>query len=183
MAMELTDLLQQAHSGDSQAFNRVVPLVYDELTRIAASQRRRHSKSDPLQTTGLVHEAFLRIARTVPECENRSHFYGIASRVMRQVLIDSARSRLAAKRGPGLEDPLVECSAQFVTNDQKFFALHQALDRLLAQSPLKGRLIELRFFVGLTAEESADALALSVHTVRRELRLAQAWLRRELQAA
>ena len=182
--MEITDLLRNAHCGDSQAFNQAITLVYDELTRIAASQRRRHGRSDPLQTTGLVHEAFLRIAGTaLPECENRSHFYGIASRVMRQVLIDSARRRLAAKRAPGLEDPLVEGSAQFVPNDQKFLVLNEALDRLFAHSPVKGRLIEMRFFFGLTAEESAAVLGLSVHIVRRGLRLAQAWLRRELQVS
>jgi len=126
-----------------------------------------------------VHEAFLRMAGSpLPEFENRSHFYGIAARVMRQVLVDLARARQAAKRGRELEVTLSGLVARPVGDS--FLVLNDALDRLTQDHPLKGRLIELRFFGGLTAEESAAALSMSVHTVRRELRLALAWLRREL---
>ena len=182
--MEITELLRQAHSGDRQAFNMVVPLVYEELKHLAASHLRRQQNSALLQTTVLVHEAFLRLAGTsLPACESRSHFYGIASRVMRQVLVDFARSRLSLKRGGGFEQPFTDSVAHPFSNDEQFLVLNDALDRLSAESPLKGRLIEMRFFAGLTAEQSADVLSIKVHTVRRELRLAQAWLCRELQPA
>lgn len=182
--MEVTELLQNAHQGDPQALNTVIPLVYDELKRIAAGQLRRQNSFASLQTTGLVHEAFLRLAGgTFPECENRSHFYGIACRLMRQVLVDLARSRMALKRGFGREEPFTDSTPHPASADEDFLALNDALEQLSAESRLKGRLIEMRFFGGLTAEQSADMLSVSVHTVRRELRLAQAWLRRELAVA
>lgn len=134
-----------------------------------------------MQATALVHEAYLRIAGSpLPAYENRSHFYGIAARVMRQVLVDMARARSAEKRGPGLEVTLPDLDILGASTQNEFLALNDALDRLAALQPRKAHLIELRFFGGMTAEESAEALALPVHTVRRELRVAQAWLRREL---
>ena len=179
--MEITDLLRRAHNGDSEALERVVPLVYNELKSLASSHLRRERSAESMQTTVLVHEAFLRLAGSrLPDCENRSHFFGIAARVMRQVLVDMARARWAAKRGPGLQYPLADLPELGAPQDDTFLALDDALNRLAAESPLKGQLIELRFFGGLTAEESAQQLSLPVQTVRREIRLAKAWLHNEL---
>ncbi len=179
--MEITDLLRRAHDGDDDALKAVIPLVYDELKRLASSHLRRERSPGSVQTTVLVHEAFLRLAGSrLPACENRSHFFGIAARVMRQVLVDMARARRATKRGPGLELPLADLPDLGAPKDDAFLALDDALNRLAAESPVKGQVIDLRFFAGLTAEESAEALSLPVHTVRRELRLAKAWLHREL---
>lgn len=179
--MEITELLRRAHDGDADALKTVIPLVYDELKHLASSHLRRERFPGSVQTTVLVHEAFLRLAGSqLPECENRSHFFGIAARVMRQVLVDMARSRRATKRGPGLEFSLAELPDLGAPKDAAFLALDDALNRLAVESPLKGQLIELRFFAGLTAEESAEAMSLPVYTVRRELRLAKAWLHREL---
>lgn len=179
--MEITDLLRRAHGGDAEALRTVIPLVYDELKRLASSHLRREHSPESLETTVLVHEAFLRLAGSrMPDCENRSHFFGIAARVMRQVLVDIARSRRAAKRGPGLEAPLADLPDLGPQQDDMFLALDEALNRLAIESPLKGQIIELYFFAGLTAEESGETLSLPVHTVRRELRLAKAWLHNEL---
>jgi RNA polymerase sigma factor (TIGR02999 family) len=179
--MEITDLLHRAHDGDSAALDIIIPLVYDELKRLAASNLRRERTDLTIQATALVHEAFLRlIGNRFPDCENRSHFYGLAARVMRQVLIDMARARRAGKRGYGSVVPLIEGWEVSDEAGDAFLRLNDALDRLTSESSIKGRLIELRFFAGLTAEESATELSMSVHTVRRELRLAQAWLHREL---
>lgn len=181
VSMEITDLLRRAHDGDAEALRTVVPLVYDELKRLASSHLRREHSAESLETTVLVHEAFLRLAGSrIPDCENRSHFFGIAARVMRQVLVDSARSRHAAKRGQGVAAPLATLPDLGATSDDEFLALDEALERLAVESPLKGQLIELYFFAGLTAEESGEAVSLPAHTVRRELRLAKAWLRNEL---
>jgi RNA polymerase sigma-70 factor, ECF subfamily len=179
--MEITDLLRRAHEGDGDALRAVMPLVYDELKSLASSHLRREYSPESLQTTVLVHEAFLRLAGSrLPDCENRSHFFGIAARVMRQVLVDMARSRHSAKRGPGVELPLADAPDLSAQQDEMFLGLHEALTRLAAKSPLKGQLIELYFFAGLTAEESGEVVSLPVHTVRRELRLAKAWLHHEL---
>ena len=168
--MEITRLLRRVHEGDAEALNAVVPMVYGELKRLAASQLRRESGPVTIQTTVLVHEAFLRLAGSgLQECENRSHFYGIAARVMRQVLVDMARARRAAKRGSGVADvPLTDSLKSIAPDDGTFLALNDALDHLTNESPVKGRLIELRFFAGLTAEESAAVVEIPVHTVRRE---------------
>lgn len=178
--MEITGLLSRVHQGDAEALKQVVPMVYDELKRLAASHLRHERGGATIQTTVLVHEAYLRLSgSSLPECENRAHFYGIASRAMRQVLVDMARARHTAKRD-AQTTPMTESLKFIAPNDRAFLRLNDALDDLAAASPLKSRLIELRFFTGLTAEESATLLDMPVHTVRREIRLAQAWLRREL---
>lgn len=180
--MEITDLLHRAHRGDQEALNSVVPLVYAELKRLAAHHlRRERSPGGGLQTTELVNEAFARmVLPRTPAFENRGHFFGIAARVMRQVLVDLARSRVAAKRGPGLEVPLANFVDLGAQSDNAVIALNDALDLLARDHPQKALLIELRFFGGFTAEESAAETGISVHTIRRELRFAQAWLHREL---
>jgi RNA polymerase sigma factor (TIGR02999 family) len=178
--MEITELLQRVHSGDQDALNAVIPLVYGELKKLASARLRGEVKAEPLETTALVHEAYLRLAGgNHPDYENRAHFYGIASRLMRQILVDFARARSAGKRGGG------ELSVEDIPDpgrapDESLLVMDQALERLGRSDPLKVRLMEMRYFGGMTAEESAEALSISVHVVRRELRLSQAWLRKEM---
>lgn len=178
--MHLTILLKRLEGGDRDALDAVIPLVYDELKKLAKSHLRRETKAAPLQTTALVHEAFLKLAGgRHPSYENRAHFFGIASRLMRQVLVDAARSKAAEKRA-GQEVPLAEVSNWASHTGRPLLVLDDALRRLESIDRLQSRLIEMRFFAGMTAEESSTALGLPVHIVRRKLRLAQAWLRREM---
>ena len=179
--MRITKLLQQIQDGDREALNAVIPLVYGELKKLAAGHLRREGRPAPIETTALVHEAFLRLAGARhPAYENRSHFYGIASRLMRQVLVDMARARHAEKRGAA-EVALADIPDLGRQPDASLLAMDEALGRLERADTLKARLIEMRYFGGMTAEESAEALSISVHVVRRELRLAQAWLRKEME--
>jgi RNA polymerase sigma factor (TIGR02999 family) len=176
--MEITVLLQRVHEGDQEALREVIPLVYDELKKLAASHLRREHGATPLETTSLVHEAFLRLAGgRHPAYEGRAHFYGIASRLMRQILVDGARARSAAKRSGGEQVTLEDVADE---REDDLLALDQALARLEAEDPMKARLVEMRYFGGMTAEESAAVAGLPVEKVRRDLRLAQAWLRKEL---
>ena len=177
----MTELLRKLQNGDHDAMRDVIPLVYDELKKLARAHLRREVGATPLQTTALVHEAFLKLAGgRHPSYENRAHFYGIASRLMRQVLVDAARARSAEKRGAALEVALADLPEWVPQPDRPVLALEDALARLEKIEPRKGQLIEMRYFGGMTAEESATALNIPVHVVRRELRLAQAWLRKEM---
>lgn len=161
----------------------VIPLIYEELKKLAHSHLRRERGAAFIETTTLVHEVFLKMAEgRHPTYENRAHFYGIASRLMRQILVDTARARAARKRGPGVEIAVAQVPDWIPQADRSVLALEDALQRLDEVDVIKGRLIEMRYFCGLTAEESAAALQLPVHKVRRELRLAHAWLRKELAA-
>lgn len=179
--MEITTLLQRLKDGDQDALNQVIPLVYDELKKLARAHLRRELGAVPLQTTALVHEAFLKLAGGRHALyENRSHFYGIASRLMRQVLVDTARAKAAEKRGADQEVAVADLPDCVPQPDRTVLAMEDALQRLEETDPRKGQLIEMRFFGGMTAEESAAALSIPVHTVRRELRLAHAWLRQEM---
>jgi RNA polymerase sigma factor (TIGR02999 family) len=179
--MEITKLLQRVHDGEREALNAVIPLVYDELKKLASAHLRREGREQPLQTTVLVHEAFLRlVGARHPSYENRSHFYGIASRLMRQILVDAARARSAEKRSSVEEVTLADIPDLGNKPSGSLLALDDALERLARTDPLKVQAIEMRYFGGMTAEETAEALSVSVHLVRRELRLAQAWLRKEM---
>ena len=180
MNMRLTEMLHRLEGGDPDAMNVVIPVVYDELKKLAKAHLRREAGA-PLQTTALVHEAFLRLARSRhPAYENRAHFYGIASRLMRQILVDTARAKSAEKRSAMHEVALSDVPDWGMTPDRSLLALDDALQVLEKTDPKKGQLIEMRYFGGMTAEESSTALCIPVHIVRRELRLAQAWLRREM---
>jgi RNA polymerase sigma factor (TIGR02999 family) len=180
---EVTQLLQNLHQGDGDAMQVIIPLVYEELRKLARAHLRREGGTARLHTTTLVHEAFLRLsAGSHPSYENRAHFYGIASRVMRQVLVDSARARSARKRGAGIEIAVASLPQWAPTPDRALLAMDDALARLEQTDPIKSRLIEMRYFCGMTADESSVALSMPVHAVRRDLRLAHAWLRRELSA-
>ena len=179
--MEVTQLLQKLQAGGTEAMQDVVPLIYEELKKLARSHLRRERGVAFIETTTLVHEAFLRMAEgRHPAYENRAHFYGIASRLMRQVLVDTARARAAQKRGAGVEIPMAVLPEQKKDPDRAVLSLDDALEQLETIDPVKARLIELRYFCGLNATESATAMELPVHVVRRELRIAHAWLRREL---
>lgn len=179
--MEITDLLRRAHNGDSDALETLIPMVYDELKILASKHLKREFSRESMEPTVLVHEAFLRLAgRPLPDCENRAHFFSIAARVMRRVLVDMARARRAEKRDFGVESPITDLADLGAAEGDRFLALDDALERLSAQNPLKGQLIELHYFAGLTTEEAAETLDLPVYTVRRELRLARAWLQNEL---
>jgi RNA polymerase sigma-70 factor (ECF subfamily) len=179
--MQITKLLQRLKGGDRDALLVVIPLVYEELKKLARVHLRRELGMVSLQTTALVHEVFLKLARgRHPYYENRAHFYGIASRLMRQVLVDTARARAAEKRGAGQEVALADLPDREPKPNRTLLAMDDALQRLEEIAPLKGQLIEMRYFGGMTAEECSTALSIPVHMVRRELRLAQAWLRMEL---
>lgn len=179
--MEITKLLQQVHQGDEQALQTVIPLVYGELKKLAAGHLRGESARGPLETTALVHEAYLRLAKGQhPSYENRSHFFGIASRLMRQILVDIARARVAEKRDHRAELRFAAAEEIGRAPDESVLVIDQALERLAQQDTLKAQLVEMRYFGGMTAEESATVLSISPHVVRRELRIAQAWLRKEM---
>jgi len=179
-SVQITALLQRLEDGSSDALNDVVPLVYDELKKLARSHLRREANPGPLQATALVHEAFLRLAGSRhPSYESRSHFYGIASRLMRQVLVDAARGRAAKKRKSD-EVALTDIGDRSSQPDKAILAMDEALRQLERIHPFKSKLIEMQYFGGMTAEESAAVLDTPVHVVRRELRLARAWLYKEL---
>ena len=179
--MEITDLLQRVNAGDRQALQTVIPLVYDELKKLAAGHLRGEWRERPLETTALVHEAFMRLAGgRHPSYENRSHFFGIASRLMRQVLVDMARARSREKRSAMREVQLADIPDLAWQRDESLIVMDDALERLVQTDPVKAQLIEMRYFGGMTAEESSTAMSLSVLVVRRELRLAQAWLYKEM---
>ncbi len=179
----ITVLLSRVNSGDRSAFDRLIPLVYHELHRIAEGYIRRESQSRTLQATALIHEAYLRLVESGGAgYQNRAHFYGIAARVMRQILVDHARARQAAKRGAEVKvayEPRFDAAPE---RDRIVLALDDALNTLARDDGRKARLVEMRFFGGMTADEIAECGGSSVNTVRRELRAAQAWLRREIEA-
>lgn len=182
--MEITDLLRRLDSGEAHVLNQVIPLVYDELKKLARAHVRGEAPHRSLQPTALVHEAFVKMAGgRHPSYENRSHFLGIASRLMRQILVDAARSRSAGKRDAARNIPL-DCAPDIAAAPcRDVLALEDALQELERSDEFHARLIEMKYFSGMTAEETAAALHQPVHSVRRELRLAQAWLRLRLSAA
>ncbi|HBL28703.1 MAG TPA: RNA polymerase subunit sigma-70 [Acidobacteria bacterium] len=183
---DVTGLLHAWQQGDRAAFDRLVPLVYDELRGLARAQLRRDAGQWTLQATALVHEAYVRLAGTDVSWENSSHFFAIAARVMRQVLVDEARRRQAEKRGGGVRpvdlapDLLGAVSAGEPETEADFLALDQALTRLAELDARRAEVVELRYFAGMTIEETSRHLGFSHATVERDLKLARAWLSRQL---
>ena len=178
---EVTRLLARVREGDCEASERLVPLVYDELRRMAASFMQRERREHTLQATALVHEAYLRLAGSDAP-QNRAHFFAIAAHTMRQVLLDYARQHRAAKRG-GPSACKVDLDAELLVGADALegvMEMDQALERLSAIDPQQAHMIELRFFAGLTVEETAEVMGSSPTTIKREWRLAKAWLSREL---
>jgi RNA polymerase sigma factor (TIGR02999 family) len=178
----VTELLQNWSNGDRRAQDQLFGAVYNELHRQAARHLQHEHPGLSLQTTDLIHEAYLRlIDQQHVEWQNRLHFYGIAAQVMRRILVDHVRSRQAAKRGgSAIRLPLEEAMAVMPGLDLDFIALDEALVRLAAMDPQQSQIVELRFFSGLSVEETAKVLDVSERTVKRDWNVAKAWLRREL---
>ena len=180
---EVTRLLHQWTDGRRDALDRLLPQIYDELRRLASSYLRRERPDHTLQATALVHEAFLKlIDQRAVRWQNRAHFVGIAAQAMRRILVDHARAHSAEKRGAGdrrmsLNEALVVTEAP----DVDVLALDEVLTRLAAIDPQQSRVVELRYFGGLTMEETAEVMRISPATVGREWTLAKAWLYAELQ--
>jgi RNA polymerase sigma factor (TIGR02999 family) len=179
---EVTRLLVAWSNGDAAALDRLLPLVYAELRRLARHYMSRERAGHTLQTTALINETYLRlVSQEDVRWENRAHFFGIAARLMRQALIEHARGRRAAKRGGGQYNlSLSEVDRVASRPDVNLMALDEALSRLEALDPQKGRIVELRYFGGLGIEETAEVMGVSPATVKREWSMARAWLRCEI---
>ena len=182
---EITQLLLAWSDGRREALDRLVPLVYDDLRRLAAGYMRREREGHTLQPSALVHEAYVRlIDQRHVRWRNRAHFFGIAAGVMRRVLVDQARSRLADKRGGGWDRVTLidDRMGHEGPSDVDILALHDSLERLAAFDPRQERIVELRYYGGLTIEEAAEVIGISEATVVREWTIAKAWLRADLSA-
>jgi RNA polymerase sigma factor (TIGR02999 family) len=179
---EITRLLADWSKGDEAALEKLFPFVYNELHSLAEAHMRRERPDHTLQTTALVHEAYLRlVGQQNVQWQTRAHFFAVAARVMRNILVDHARSRGRAKRGqghPGL--PLGEVAVMSDERADELVAVNTALDSLTAIDSRKGRVFEMRYFGGMSIEEAAEALKVSPATVARDWKMARAWLRREL---
>lgn len=181
-ANDVTQLLVAWSNGDQAARDQLVGVVYDELHRLARRYMRRESPGHTLQTSALVNEAFLRLVdqRNV-HWQNRAHFFGIAAQMMRRILVDYARSRNYAKRGAGA--PAITLDEGLIVSDERsaeVVAIHEALEELSKMDSRKGQIVELRFFGGLSIEETANVLGVSPGTVMRDWTLAKAWLHKAI---
>ncbi|HTS69993.1 MAG TPA: sigma-70 family RNA polymerase sigma factor [Terriglobia bacterium] len=179
---EVTNLLIQLKNGNQEAESRLVPLVYAELRRLAARYMRGERPGHTLQATALVHEAYLRLAGEKEiDWQNRAHFFAVAAKLMRRILVDHARAKRARKRG-GADQNVTLDEAIVVQPEPRhqFLVLDEALQRLAERDPRQARIVELRYFAGLSEEEAADVLGISVRTVKRDWSVARAWLYQEL---
>jgi RNA polymerase sigma-70 factor, ECF subfamily len=179
---QVTQLLKAMANGDAAAAEDVLPLVYGELHRLAKSYMRRERPDHTLQATALIHEAYMRLAREDTDWNNREHFIGVAANVMRRVLVDYARAHKAEQRGGGLKR--VEMNEELAISPERLDeveALDVALKKLELENPRQGRVVELRYFGGLSVEQVASLLDVSPRSVKRDWSLARIWLFRELQ--
>lgn len=182
-ALDVTQLLQDLSRGDPQAMERLFPIVYGELRRVAHRQLGRERAGHTLNTTALVHEAYLKLVGHPPDVawQNQAHFFSVAARAMRQILVNYARARGRAKRGSGVPNvSLEEAVVMPQERAAELVALDEALERLGAMSERQVRIVECRYFTGLTIEETAQALDVSVATVNRDWTTARMWLYREV---
>lgn len=181
---DITQLLRRMRSGDRGAADRLVAEVYPALKRIAARHMRRERPGHTLQTTALVNEAYVKLVRQEDaDWSNRAHFFAVAAQVMRRILVDHARTRLAEKRGGGAAAlPLDEALVFSPERSAEFVALDEALSRLETHDERVSRVVELRYFAGLSVEETAEALRISARTVKRDWQFGRAWLQAELGA-
>jgi RNA polymerase sigma factor (TIGR02999 family) len=178
---QVTQLLKKWRGGDQSALQDLVPLVYGELRRLAHHYLRSERPDHTLQSTALVHEAYLRLVSQEPDhLQNRAHFMAVASQLMRQILVDFARSRGAAKRNQGYTLTLDEVAVLPQARDVDLVALDDALHKLARLSERQSRIVELRFFGGLSIEETSRVLNISRATVERDWTVARAWLHREI---
>jgi RNA polymerase sigma factor (TIGR02999 family) len=180
---QVTQLLLEWSRGDVGAREALLPLVYDELRRLAAAYLRRERPDHTLQPTALVHEAYLRLVQERQvDWRGRSHFFSVAAKLMRRILVDHARGRLADKRGAGTPKvPLTEALVMSETRPSDLLVLDESLTRLASLDPQQSRVVELRVFAGLTVEETSRVLDISPATVKRDWAVAKAWLLREIQ--
>ena len=180
---EITPLLLRWSQGDEIAFSQLLPIVYQELHRLAQHYLRGEQAGHTLQPTALINEAYLRLVKQdFPEWQSRRHFYGVAAQLMRQILVEHARARMADKRGGGERKYSLDEALTFSQDKAaELVALDDALGALAKFDERKVRIIELRYFGGLSLEETAEALGISVATIGHEMRLARAWLRREME--
>jgi RNA polymerase sigma factor (TIGR02999 family) len=179
---DVTELLMAWGNGDQDALSRLMPLVYDELHRLAEGYMRREHAGHTLQTTALVNEAYIKLVDSSRvRWQNRAHFFAVAAQLMRRILVDFARNRRYQKRGGDWRQVTLGEGLGVATNvDSDLVALDEALQELAKLDPRKARVVELRFFGGLSLEEAAEALKISTDTVGRDWRAAKAWLKREL---
>jgi RNA polymerase sigma factor (TIGR02999 family) len=181
---DVTGLLRAWSRGDPEAQEKLVPLIYDELRQQARRHLRRERPDHTLRPTALVHEAYLRlVGQARITWKNRAQFFGVAAQVMRRILVDHARQRGAAKRAGGWYRVFLEEEPGAPARDHDLVALEEALQELSAQDPDKVRMVELRYFGGLSLEQTAEVLGVSASTVTREWRMTRAWLFRRLQHA
>lgn len=182
---DVTRLLTQLREGDQDAVNELFPLVYDELHRMAGAYMRRERPSHTLQATALINEAYVRLVGSDhAHLENRAHFFAIAAHTMRQVLVSYAVRRRAGKRGGG--ERAVDMDVELLVAEDRLgdvIVIDEMLERLTRIDPRQSQLIELRFFAGMNVDEAAEAMGVSPTTIKREWRLAKAWLHRELASA
>ena len=177
----ITELLLAVSDRGREALDQLIPLIYNDLRRVAAAQLRREAGGQSLQPTALVHEVYVRLVdQRHVEWRNRAHFFGVAASVMRRILVDHARARLAEKRGGGLERVTLAGDEAAETPRSDVLALHESLQRMAAFSPRQERIVELRYFGGLTIEEAAEVIGISEATLVREWTIAKAWLRADL---
>ncbi len=180
---EVTSILRAIQKGDAAASENLLPLVYEELRKLAAHKMANEAPGHTLQATALVHEAWLRLAGQEEEqrWENRAHFFAAAAEAMRRILIERARAKARLRRGGGRQRvPLEQVTVATEDDDETVLAIHEALERLAAQDELKAQIVKLRYFVGLSHQEIADALGIAEPTVRRHWTFARSWLYAEL---
>lgn len=179
---DVTRILSAACQGDRQAAEDLIPLVYGELRKLAAWRLGQEAEAPTLQATALVHEAYLKLSPGAPQWEGRRHFFRAAAEAMRRILIDRARRRKALRHGGGwqrtrdAQDDIEDPSAK----DEEILAIHEILDRFAQSEPRKAEVVKLRYFVGMTIEETAETLGISTPTAKRDWIFARAWLFREL---
>jgi RNA polymerase sigma factor (TIGR02999 family) len=176
----ISELLVQWKGGDQEALKALLPLVYDELKRLARRYLRGERPGHTLQSTALVHEAYLRLVQKPLQLQNRTHFFAVASRLMREILVDHARNRRAAKRDYRCKITLDQAVALPQKRDVDLLSLDDALNELSHLDPRQGRIVELRFFGGLSIDETSEIMGISPATVKREWATARAWLHREM---
>jgi RNA polymerase sigma factor (TIGR02999 family) len=180
---QVTRLLQRWSGGSKEALDELMPVVYDQLRRLAASYLRSENRDHTLRATALVNEAYVRLVGANVNWQDRVHFFAVSARILRRILVDHAKSNNRQKRGGEFEQiPIDEAILVGPQADKGILELDDALQRLAAQDPRKSELVELLFFGGLTYDEAAAALKISPATVHRELTLAKAWLYRDLAA-
>jgi RNA polymerase sigma factor (TIGR02999 family) len=179
---QISQLLTRYSNGDQAALDQLMPLVYEQLHKMAKRYMRAQPIGHTLQTTALIHEAYLKLVGHEKRWQNRAHFFGVAAQAMRHILVDYARARHAAKReGEAREVSFDEAAVVTAERAAEVVALDDALDGLAELAPRQSRVVELRYFGGLSVEETADVLKISAETVKRDFRMAKVWLLRELQ--